>query len=119
MLVVLYEMAANPGEEAAFEQAWAEVTRAIHRVRGSLGSRLHRTETPGTYIAYARWPSAASFEADPPVDAYTEAESAAFARMRAASRNIRVLHKMSVCEDLWMDAVARDEGAPTDTSAPR
>lgn len=75
---VLYRWRIRPGHEAAFVQAWSEVTQALLGL-GSQGSRLHRGDD-GLWYGYAQWPSA-------------EARAAAFAgrgdtdaaaRMRAA-----------------------------------
>jgi len=100
MFIALYEMLAKPGCEAEFEHNWAKVTEAIFRVRGSFGSRLHRTETSRTYIAYAQWPSKDVFDNEPTNPQYTPEEADAFQRMKAAAESIRTLHRMEVCNDL-------------------
>jgi RimJ/RimL family protein N-acetyltransferase/heme-degrading monooxygenase HmoA len=53
---VLYRWRLKPGCETAFEAAWAEGTRHIHRECGSYGAVLHRGED-GLYLSYAAWPS--------------------------------------------------------------
>jgi quinol monooxygenase YgiN len=58
---VIYRWRLRPGTEAAFRDAWAEVTAAIRRDRGGLGSRLHRADD-GSWLAYAQWPDRASWE---------------------------------------------------------
>ena len=58
---ILYVFQVNKGQEAAFEAAWADVTREIQDKCGSLGSRLH-TWVGGTYWAYAQWPSRDALE---------------------------------------------------------
>ena len=58
---ILYVFQVIKGQEAAFEAAWADVTREIHANCGSLGSRLH-TWVGGTYWAYAQWPSREALE---------------------------------------------------------
>ena len=58
---ILYVFQVKKGQEAAFEAAWADVTREIHTKCGSLGSRLH-TWVGGTYWAYAQWPSREALE---------------------------------------------------------
>ncbi|HYB11056.1 MAG TPA: antibiotic biosynthesis monooxygenase [Alphaproteobacteria bacterium] len=55
MFVLLYEWRVKPGRESEFVEAWSNLTRLIYKRRGSLGSRLHRTED-GRFIAYAQWP---------------------------------------------------------------
>ena len=86
------------GRETEFEKAWAEVTEAISRLRGSRGSRLHTTAEPRLYIAYAQWPSAEIFDRN--VTGYTETELASFARMKDAAESMRLLHRMDVKTDL-------------------
>ncbi|MGZ3693699.1 MAG: antibiotic biosynthesis monooxygenase family protein [Bdellovibrionota bacterium] len=100
MFVALYEAVAKSGKESEFEEFWAEVTEAIFRVHGSLGSRLHTTETPGTYIAYAQWPTREIFEDQSKDGNYTPKEKTAFEKMRAATVSFRLLHRLEVRKDL-------------------
>lgn len=53
---VLYRWRIRPGMEAAFIEAWTEVSHDLKR-KGSLGSRLHRGPE-GLWYSYAQWPSA-------------------------------------------------------------
>ena len=99
MFIALYEMIARKGCEKEFEKSWAEVTEAIHRVRGSLGSRLHTTEIAGTYIAYAQWPSKELFDGGIGVELFTEEESNSLKTMRENSTQLKLLHSMHVCDD--------------------
>ena len=99
MFVALYEMTAKPGHEADFERAWAAVTDAIYRVRGSLGSRLHKTETPGVYIAYAQWPSRQVYEDASMRARFTESETQQIVRMKESASLIRTVHLMEVFDD--------------------
>lgn len=77
--VVLYRWRLHPGAEDAFIQAWSRVTEAL-RLRGSLGSRLHRG-SDGLWYGYAQWPSAKVRE-----DAFVPGavDEAASAQMRSA-----------------------------------
>lgn len=97
MFVALYEMTAKAGRENDFEKAWAEWTDAIHRVRGSWGSRLHKTEVPRVYVAYAQWPSKEAY--DRPGEGFTETEKESSKRMFDAAEAIKTLHLMDVCND--------------------
>ena len=54
---VLYRWRLRPGMEASFIEAWSQVSHEL-RLRGSLGSRLHRGPE-GVWYSYAQWPSAA------------------------------------------------------------
>lgn len=53
---VIYRWVVKDGMEAQCREAWAQLTRAIRRERGGLGSRLHLADD-GTWVAYAQWPS--------------------------------------------------------------
>jgi hypothetical protein len=55
---VLYRWRLHPGMEASFIEAWSQVSQEL-RLRGSLGSRLHRGPE-GIWYSYAQWPSAAA-----------------------------------------------------------
>jgi antibiotic biosynthesis monooxygenase len=59
VFAVIYHWRLHPGAEAQFVDGWERVTRAIHATCGSYGSRLHRADD-GTWVAYARWPDAAT-----------------------------------------------------------
>jgi|SRR6185312_1337414 len=99
MFVALYEMVAKKGYESEFEKSWAEVTEAIHRVKESLGSRLHTTEIAGTYIAYAQWPSKELFDGGIGADLFTEDESNSLKKMRVSAEQIKLLHSLTVLDD--------------------
>jgi heme-degrading monooxygenase HmoA len=55
MFVVAYWWRIKPGKEQQFRDAWCRGTRAIQRIYGSLGSRLHQDEE-GRFIGVAEWP---------------------------------------------------------------
>ena len=61
MFAVVYRWRLRPGSEEQFQDGWERVTRAIRSGCGSYGSRLHRADD-GTWVAYARWPDAATRE---------------------------------------------------------
>jgi len=61
-IAVLYRWRVKPGMEAKFRAGWVSGTRAIHRLCGSYGARLHRA-ADGTYWSYARWPDEAARQA--------------------------------------------------------
>ncbi len=60
--VVLYRWRVRAGMEDQFLAAWEIMTRKIKAERGGLGSRSHHADD-GTYVAYARWPDRATWEA--------------------------------------------------------
>ncbi|MFG2296168.1 antibiotic biosynthesis monooxygenase [Streptomyces sp. NPDC048603] len=61
MFAVIYRWRLREGMEDTFADGWHRVTKAIHAQCGSYGSRLHRADD-GTWVAYARWPDAATRE---------------------------------------------------------
>lgn len=61
MFAVVYRWRLQPGSEEQFQDGWERVTRTIRTSCGSYGSRLHRA-ADGTWVAYARWPDAATRE---------------------------------------------------------
>ena len=50
MFCVIYEFSVKKEKEEQFLKSWSEFTEAIYRVNGSLGSRLHTTESAGELI---------------------------------------------------------------------
>ncbi len=84
MFCVVYEFKVKEGANLEFESAWADFTEAIFRVCGSLGSRLHKTDNPQIYIAYAQWPSREIFYRDLPQESYTPKEWSRREAMRAS-----------------------------------
>ena len=61
MFAVIYRWRLHEGKEQQFASAWHRMTAEIHKRCGSYGSRLHRADD-GTWVAYARWPDAATRE---------------------------------------------------------
>lgn len=57
VFAVIYRWRLRAGMEQQFVDGWERVTLAIRSECGSYGSRLHRGDD-GTWLAYARWPSA-------------------------------------------------------------
>lgn len=55
MFVVVYWWRAHKGKEEQFRRAWREGTRAINRIYGHFGSRLHQN-SDGRFVGYAEWP---------------------------------------------------------------
>jgi heme-degrading monooxygenase HmoA len=96
MFVALYQFKVKAGCEQEFCQAWHDGTEGIYAARGSLGSRLHRSDD-GTYLAYAQWPSAEQFDKN---DELPPGTKAALARMRDCCDSIATLHRMNVIDDL-------------------
>jgi hypothetical protein len=61
MFIAIYRWKVEEGQEELFQAAWLNLTKAIYKKRGSLGSRLHKTED-GAWLAYAQWPDKETYE---------------------------------------------------------
>ncbi len=97
---VVYQFTVKEGQETAFEHNWAIVTESIKRVRGGLGSVLHKTENALVYIAYAQWPSKEIFDKHFDENMFSTEEQAARAAMRATTEKIETLHSLNIIKDL-------------------
>ena len=62
MFTAIYRWRLEVGTEDQFVDGWTRVTAAIRATCGSYGSRLHQCDD-GTWLAYARWPDAATRDA--------------------------------------------------------
>ncbi len=97
MFSVVYRFRVKPGREQLFQSSWRTLTQAIAEQRGSLGSRLHRNEADGTFVAYAVWPSEDVFNREVELQGPAVA---ARAEMRNNCESIETLFKMNVVDDL-------------------
>ncbi|MFZ9942709.1 MAG: antibiotic biosynthesis monooxygenase family protein [Bacteroidia bacterium] len=61
MFHAVYLFTIKPGRHQDFERAWRELTDAIYRNAGSLGSKLLKQDHD-RYLAIAQWPNAKSWE---------------------------------------------------------
>ncbi|WP_375748421.1 antibiotic biosynthesis monooxygenase family protein [Vibrio sp. HN007] len=97
MFIAIYEFEIKPGTESVFRKAWLEVTKEIYLNCGSLGSRLHTTETTNTFIGYAQWPDKKTWESAPQV------ESSNYKANRKIMKNClvssRTIHQLEVLSD--------------------
>jgi heme-degrading monooxygenase HmoA len=108
MHVVIYRWRVKSDKEAVFLEGWAELTEAIYRTRGSLGSRLHRA-ADGTWVAVAQWPSEEvlrrSRELGP-------ADEAAWKKMAEGSEEFLGEEHLEVVVDRLREAPFEDEARP-------
>ncbi len=104
MFCVVYEFEVKAGCNESFEQAWAEYTEAIFRVRGSLGSRLHRTSNGQNYVAYAQWPSQTSFDEVVSDDLYRNDEKEALNRMKQSMVTSRKVYQLEMIDNRLREA---------------
>lgn len=98
MIAVILQFEPIPGYETEFVAAWQVCTQVIYENFGSLGSRLHRSDS-GEFIAYAQWPSEESYaeSANWPASLIPVRD-----KMRAllVGGKPRLLHKLHVEADL-------------------
>lgn len=100
MFIAIYEFQIKPGQIAAFQAAWHQVTQGVYLDCGSLGSRLHSTgdATPDTMVAYAQWPDRATWEAMSFSES-AERYQAASTAMKACLVSSRTVYQMNVEAD--------------------
>jgi heme-degrading monooxygenase HmoA len=99
MFCVVYEFKVKNGLNAQFEKSWAEFTEAIYRVRKTHGSRLHKTNDPSVYVAYAQWPSKESFDAIISGEVYTASEQKMRADLTESLESTKVVYKLDLLDD--------------------
>ncbi|MGP8305040.1 antibiotic biosynthesis monooxygenase family protein [Vibrio sp. YIC-376] len=104
MFIAVYEFEIKAGTEAAFRDAWLEVTKAIYQHCGSFGSRLHISDKPNILVGYAQWPSREQWEQD------NELTDALYQRarneMRACLVKSKTVYKLEVCDDYLQNVLA-------------
>lgn len=99
MFIAVYEFKVKPGKEKEFQSSWANVTEAIAKHRGGLGSRLHQTDKDGIYVAYAQWPSKEKYFYESGADKFSPEENHERDKMKAATEYIKTVYLMEVVED--------------------
>ncbi|MFN3856692.1 MAG: antibiotic biosynthesis monooxygenase family protein [Caulobacter sp.] len=102
MYVAVYAWRVTPGKEEQFREAWRRGTRAITRIYGSFGSRLHQAED-GRFIGYAEWPDEATWrEAFQAKMVYDDPEARAMFvdALDEDSRPGELIANMTVTDDL-------------------
>jgi heme-degrading monooxygenase HmoA len=96
VFIVIYRWRLKEGRESVFRQGWCEMTGSIYIMRGSLGSRLHRSED-GTWVAYAQWPDEETWRKAR--EGGTANEAAAL-KMREGSAELLSEEHLHVIDDL-------------------
>jgi quinol monooxygenase YgiN len=81
-----------------FRRAWRKRTREIRAEYGSLGSRLHRVEEDGSYVAYAQWKSRDHWLQSGTSKRETEAR----ADMKEATKSAETILELEVLDDLLL-----------------
>jgi len=63
MYAAIYQFRTYPNTQNEFIKAWEDLTLLIRKYEGSLGSRLHRSDTDNQiFFAYALWPDADTYQ---------------------------------------------------------
>ena len=99
MFAVLYRWRAKENKEDEFRDAWHRATEAIYRHKGSLGSRLMRSQD-GDFYALAQWPTRDHWRAR---SQPTEADPTASQQMRDAIEYAHPPVELEVADDLLRD----------------
>jgi quinol monooxygenase YgiN len=97
MFCVVYQWKVKAGKEGQFRQSWREITEAIFRQNGSLGSRLHKSDC-GSWVAYAQWPDRCHWESGA---ATIDVELARAQRDECLEEGVQVVFKLEVTDDLF------------------
>ncbi|MDG3085811.1 antibiotic biosynthesis monooxygenase [Vibrio hannami] len=97
MFIAIYEFEVSPGEITAFRNAWLEVTKEIYKSNGSLGSRLHTTDTPNVLIGYAQWPDKSTWGNAPEIKTDNYQKNRAI--MKECLISSRTIHQLDVIID--------------------
>lgn len=97
MLVIIYRWRLKEGGEAIFCEGWHEMTESIYKQRGSLGSRLHRSEDK-TWVAYAQWPDEETWRMAREAGSANEA---AARKMREGSAELLSEEHLYLVDDLF------------------
>ncbi|XKE44434.1 antibiotic biosynthesis monooxygenase [Halomonas organivorans] len=106
MFIAVYEFEVKDGAEAAFREAWLEVTKSIYHHCGSFGSRLHTSDKPNVLVGYAQWPSREQWEKDNEL----KDERYLFFRqkMRDCLVQSRTVYKLEVSDDYLQSSLAQE-----------
>ncbi len=99
MFIAVYEFKIKAGQEQEFQKAWTNVTDSIAKHRGALGSRLHKTEMSGVFVAYAQWPSREMYFDESGAKKFSAEENLERNKMKAATEYIKTVYLMEVVED--------------------
>lgn len=96
MFIAIYEFDVKAGLEAEFRSYWSKTTEGICRECGSLGSRLHSTDKPNIFVAYAQWPSKEHWQNSRLAD---EEYLSYRTSMRECLNSSRTVYELEVVED--------------------
>jgi quinol monooxygenase YgiN len=102
MFCAILKFTVKPNHDDQFRQHWLAVTQWYYRNAGSLGARLHRTNT-GEYIAYTQCASREQWEQQRDMsDAELQGHRQA---MRECCETIEVLYELDVTDDWFQREV--------------
>lgn len=100
MFCVIYELIIKPDKEYMFRQSWQHVSSLIIQECGSLGARLHLSDT-GEWIAYAQWSDENSWKKGHLVVQQLAEKD----HMKEYLVGFKTLFKLTVVEDLLVQNV--------------
>lgn len=94
MFITVDRMRVRPDRRQSFMLCWRTVGEAMQEHSGSLGSRLHVSET-GDYVDYTQWPDRRTYDSGTLPDDY----AAVIERMREACDEWERVFEMEVADD--------------------
>lgn len=106
MFHVVYLFDVMDGRQADFERAWKELTEAIYRNSGSLGSRLLKQDA-NKYLAIAQWPNQKTWAESPA--ALPGWTGAIRDRMRDCCHSVETVFSGMVVSDLSRNSTFRTD----------
>ncbi len=95
MYSLIYRFQVKPGREEDLIRSWTEITEGYLEHGGSLGSRLHTSEAPLVYVAYAQWPNREQRESAELPEQYRPAQQL----MADSCEKIETMHQLQMIED--------------------
>jgi len=118
LFIAIYEFDVNEGLAEQFREHWFKTTEGICRLRGSLGSRLHSTNKPHIFVAYAQRQSREHWQDSRLTD---EEYLAARSDMRKCLNSSKTVYELEVIEDRFVSitgSATQPDAAPKLPSAP-
>lgn len=101
LFTLLYSFNIHHGKDAAFIQAWSDMTQLLYQYQGSHGSRLYRSDET-TFIGIAQWPDRETFSK--PSDNLPEEAIAIRQTMRECCVEIKTLYELpELVVDMWQE----------------
>lgn len=97
MFIAIYRFKVKKNNEEIFIEAWEDLTKLIYRHEGSLGSRLHKSDS-NEFIAYAQWPDRATWKNSG--DRLPPEADIVWKNMREACEEVENIYELDSISDL-------------------